>query len=240
MPVVKHKKLSLKRPTFKCDEEINKHNTLYPFKHLNKYFFLSLIGRSGSGKTSMLYSLLTNKNILKKSYNHIVLFMPQESINSIDNDLFNDLEESNVFNELTPDDLYEVSDKIRDYSSEDENTLLIIDDMGSYLKNKQTEQILKNLIWNKRHLKLSIIVLVQVYNSIPLGTRKSITDAIIFHKPSIKDIENISDELIEKKKHAEEIADFAFRKQYDWLYIHVETQTIYNNDFEELQFINKK
>ncbi len=54
----------------------------------------------------------------------------------------------------------------------DENSRIIFDDMGAYLKNNETKQLLKELIMNRRHLHLSIFFLVQTYLSIEQDVRK--------------------------------------------------------------------
>ena len=43
------------------------------------------------------------------------------------------------------------------------NNCIIFDDMGAYLKNKETKQLLKELIYNRRHLRTSINFLVQTF-----------------------------------------------------------------------------
>ena len=64
MITVKHNKsLKLKFPEFVCDhspigEHLNKYDMI---KHLNAYSFDVIIGKPGSGKTSLLISFLTAK-----------------------------------------------------------------------------------------------------------------------------------------------------------------------------------
>lgn len=230
--ITQHKKLNLQKPKFNCDIDLNPLNNSPPFSHLNKFFCLGIIGKSGSGKTSMLYSLITHSKILRRTYNHIILYSPEESIQSMESDLFENF--TDVNNGLEYDLLEDTESDIREHSKEGETTLLIIDDMAAYLKNKDVANLLKSMIWNKRHLKLSIIILVQVYNAIPLTIRKSLTDTIIMYKPSLSEFKNLVDELIEKKEQINEIIDFGFKKKYDWLFIHLDSQQFYNSTFEEL------
>lgn len=235
--IKQHGKLNLKKPKFVCDYQLNKNNTAPPFSHLNKHSFLGLVGRSGSGKTSMLYSLVTNKNILKKTFENIILFMPTNSMSSMEGDLFGkNLKETNIYPELDITYLEDAYEKIEGFSADGLNSLLIIDDMGASLKNGEIQKLLKTMIWNKRHLKLSIIILVQVYNSMPMSIRKSLTDVIIFYRPSRNEIKSLAEDILEEDIDLKKTMDFSFKKKYDWLFINIENQKFYNSDFEELIF----
>ena len=77
----KNKHINLKTPEFTCDlnpigEHLNEYDML---KHFNNYGFNAFIGKPGSGKTSLLISMLTGtgKNkVFKKYFNHVLLVMP--------------------------------------------------------------------------------------------------------------------------------------------------------------------
>ena len=72
-----------------------------------------LIGKPKSGKTSLLYSLFSNKNCLKKVYHNFFLFQPEQSKHSLgQNNIFDTLPDENKFDELTYDNLAEVMDRI--------------------------------------------------------------------------------------------------------------------------------
>ena len=132
---------------------------------LNCYGFLCLIGRPGQGKTSMAISLITQNNpkIYKKTHHHIIIMMPQNSINSFKNNPFEKLE--HIYGELNDVTIKTVYDNISDFSSNDEKTLLFIDDMTADLKkSKFVQDTLKKLIYNRRHLKLNLIITAQSYN----------------------------------------------------------------------------
>ena len=60
-------------------------------KHLNKHQTSVFLGRPGSGKTSLLVSMLTSKGkdrVLYKGYNHIILVMPTSSRASLKKNIF--------------------------------------------------------------------------------------------------------------------------------------------------------
>ena len=55
----------LKVPEFTCDNNLFKIEQS-PLHLLNKYHSIAFLGKPGSGKTSMIVSLLTNKKYFKK------------------------------------------------------------------------------------------------------------------------------------------------------------------------------
>ena len=86
--IKKNKELILDIPEFTCDnnplgEHLNEYEML---SHLNSFSFTAIIGKPGSGKTSLLISFLTgkgNKKIFGKVFDHIHLVMPKSSRESI-------------------------------------------------------------------------------------------------------------------------------------------------------------
>ena len=71
-----NKKLNLNIPEFTCDhnpigEHLNKYDML---SHLNSYNFSAFIGKPGSGKTSLLISMLSGKNIIKFFVNVLIMY----------------------------------------------------------------------------------------------------------------------------------------------------------------------
>ena len=93
---------------------------------LNVYGFLCVIGRPGSGKTSLTISLITQKNpkIYRKTHHHVIILMPENSISSLKNNPFKVLAEENIYHDLTDGNLDAIYTKIDGYSKSDEKTLL--------------------------------------------------------------------------------------------------------------------
>jgi hypothetical protein len=89
--------------------------------------------------------------------------MPPSSIASMKKNVFKKLDDENIYDELTFDSIEDIYDKLHDASQENENTLLILDDIGASLKDKEIQKILKKIIYNRRHLKVKIVCLVQSY-----------------------------------------------------------------------------
>ena len=66
------------------------------------------------------------------------------------------------------------------YAENEEDTLLLIDDFASELKNGDVLKLLNTLVNNRRHLRLSVWMSVQTYKSIPLSNRKTINILVLF------------------------------------------------------------
>ena len=238
LSIKKNDPIKLNIPKFLCDdnpvsEELNKHPLT---QLLNIYGFLCVIGRPGEGKTSLAISFITQKkpNIYRKTHHHILVMMPENSINSLKDNPFKKLPEDNIFNELNDSTISEVYNKIESYSHDDEKTILFIDDMTASLKaTKYIQETLKKLIYNRRHLKLNIIITAQSYCNIPLDIRKNIQNLVLF-KPSKKEFELLFDELFESKKDiALNIMKIAYDTKHNFLFLNIPTQRLFKN-FDEI------
>lgn len=236
--IQKNKEIKLHIPSFNCDdnpvcEKLNEHPLT---KLLNIYGFLCIIGRPGQGKTSLAISFITQKkpNIYRKTHHHILIIMPENSINSLKDNPFKKLDSGNIYNDLTDSTISEVYNKIESYSKDDEKTILFIDDMTASLKaTSYIQETLKKLIYNRRHLKLNIIITAQSYCNIPLDVRKNIQNLILF-KPSKKEFELLFNELFESKKDiALNIMRMAYDESHNFLFMNVPSQRLFKN-FDEL------
>ena len=85
-----------------------------------------------------------------------------------------------MYNELDYNTLEEIYSRILHLSSEKYDSLIVLDDMTSELKNPQLLRLFNTIINNRRHLRCSVFTLVQVYNSIPLSNRKTINYLIMY------------------------------------------------------------
>jgi hypothetical protein len=236
---IKHEKLDLKIPVFLCDHGFNSNlNDIPMLSHLNNYGFNIISGKSGSGKTSLLISLLTGKGqnrVYRKSFNNVLLVMPEQSRASLKNNIFENHPQSKMFNELNLESISDIYEQLEDAVANDppKNSLLILDDVGASLKRKDVQFLLRKIIYNRRHLRCHIVCLVQSYISLPLEVRKLATNVITF-KPSKPEAENLFRELFETKHQMmSEIIKYVFKKHGDYLLLNVDTQKMYKQ-FDEI------
>ena len=92
LQIKKHKSIKLDIPEFVCDDGLAPHLYDVPMlKHLNAYTFDCICGKPGSGKTSLMISLLNGKGsnrVYRKVFNHILVVMPPSSIKSMKKNIF--------------------------------------------------------------------------------------------------------------------------------------------------------
>ena len=199
------------------------------------HHFLTIQGSPGSGKTSTMVSLLTStgsNKAYRRVYENIYFIMPPNSRASLANKIFERHDPEKIYDELTYENLQDIYTKIQHEASEGYNSLIVLDDVGASLKGgKSIEDLLKKIIWNRRHLHTSIWSIQQTYSSMPLSIRKSISHIIITGLPKNKrEYQSIFDELIHmNKEESDQIANYTFKNKHDSLYIDIEGGKIYRN-----------
>lgn len=217
------------------DENLNKYElTKLSFSNHSMNLFL---GKPRSGKTSFIYSLFKGSKqnrILKGVYSTIYLFQPENSRNSMNDNIFDTLPDDQKFDELTYENLNYVYEKSKEDSKLGFSTCIIFDDMGAYLKNKETMQLFKEIAFNRRHLKISMFFLCQTWHSVHKELRRLWTSIFIFSiSPSILS-EILLDMInINNKDLINKIYKLVYNEQYNYLMIHPDTQRLFKN-FDEL------
>ena len=138
-----------------------------------------------------------------------------------------------MYDELTYSTIHDINNKLESYSSEKETTLLILDDVGASLKNLEIQKLLRKIIYNRRHLKVHIFMMIQSFLSVPKEIRKLFNNIFMF-KPSKVEFENLFDELFEQKKDIlMDLMRYVFKNPHDYLMLNVDHQKFYK-DFDEI------
>jgi len=244
--IKENEKPSLPLCHMNCDdglaEKLNKYELT---KFLNKYSCNLMVGKPGSGKTSLLYSFFKNRNLLKKVFHKIFYFAPASSQASMKDNIFEVLPEEQRFFELSYENLdyalqYMRSSSTEDQSSKKENRektnfCLIFDDMGAYLKNPDCLKLFKEIVYNKRHLHCTMFFLVQSWYSVVKDTRRLFDNLFIF-KTSKNELTNIFEEVVESHKDdMPEISKIVYEKPYQFLFINTSSGRMFRG-FDELIF----
>ncbi len=228
----KNKDLSISKVAMSCDEKLTDNKgRLPPMPLCNRSGFLYLItGFSGSGKTTLLMNLISrkNKNGRKLSYRGCfdkVIFCSPSS-HTIKSSVLDELEHNyDAFDEELLDLVEDMTDKHVEKAmkkgTEVKQTLLILDDVGAQIRNnKMLENRLNILSNNRRHRRLSIIILGQQIYQIPPPIRKN-TNMIFMYKPKTKKEKDILfDEFMElPKKDFNDFLDFVYQDRRDFMII---------------------
>jgi len=218
-----------------CDGGLHEKLNNYDLtKFLNPHETNLMIGRPASGKTSLLYSFFKSPKLYRKVFHNIYLFQPSHSRASMKDNIFEKIPEEQTHEELNYENLNTVMETIK---AEDKkyNNCIIFDDMTAYLKNADVKKLLKELIFNRRHLRTTIIFLVQTWYSIEKDIRKLFSNIFCF-RVAKQELESIFDEVVESKaKYMTEISKMVFNKPYKYLFINVNSQRLFDG-FDELIF----
>ena len=235
--IVEHKHPKLKIPECVCDKELHAILNNYELLKIafNKLSSATLIiGKPGQGKTTFVQSLFSNKNGLRGKYSKIYLFCPPRSRESMLDGALNQLDEERIYDELDYDNLDEVMELCK---MENDNKLknklkfcLIFDDMGAYLKNKSTINLFNELMMNRRHLRISVIFLVQTFYSVSREMRRLFSNFFIF-KVNKRALIEIFDEILEEKNKdlINDVAKLVYDKPHTFLYINSDNGRIFKN-----------
>ena len=237
MKIVKNdKKVAMKNVEFNCDKAFCNDKDLKKmgcFKDLAYSFNLAVIGKPGSGKTTLAFGFL--QTIFKKRFNHILLVMPTNSRSSIKKNPLADLPEEQMWDELNTESIDEIIEFLEESTKKKNRTLVIMDDIASQLKGSMyLQKKLKHLSFNRRHYKCSLLFTVQSYLTIPRDIRKTLSHIIAF-QPSKTEAEALFNELFSmKKKDTMVLFNEVFKKKHDYIYLCIDSQKIFNKDQDEI------
>lgn len=220
-----------------CDEPID--NKLLTIPSIKCCFSTSnttlFCGGTGSGKSTLLINLL--KNVLNKCYNDIILCMPENSFNSINekNNIFKKyLDNNNIYHNLNEEIINEIYNKIVDNANNGDTTLWIIDDFGNILKQKKIKLILESVFLKNRHLKCSLFVLTQNYYQLPKNLRE-ITDNVILFNTSKSMNEKFFKEVFDFKEEDFKKLIKLLKTRHDYFIINTKYKRIFYN-WDEIIF----
>lgn len=213
-----------------------------------------LTGSGGSGKSSLLLSMIKSKNYYKGVFNNIYYFCPECSMDSIANHPFKNHDK--VYNELTISNLeniykdltetepvekkkqtYEDDDEMSDESESEkeiEYNLCIVDDMADMLKEIDIQKYLSKMMIKARHLKLSFVFLIQSYYYFPKLLRKQITYCSIFKPKNVEEWFSISKELLSLNKNDGLIL---YNYIYDEPYNHLDLDTVESKFYKNFNLL---
>lgn len=192
-------------------------NGIEPFSRYN--FSLLVCGAPASGKTSLIISQLTNKGgLFHKKFHKVYVFSP--SLGTIEKKLA--IPDEQIFSTFDIKILQEIIDEQKEETDskieEPTQVLILFDDLMSELSSKQNLPIFSKIINNRRHLRLTIIIISQIYNRIKPIARKSFSDVILFKSTNRKEIATVFEELTSyDKKEIKAITNYCFDDPHSFI-----------------------
>jgi len=223
--IIENEKPKLAECKMLCDVKLDEKLDNYELtSFLNNHSTTLFIGRPKSGKTSLLYSFFKSKRIFNKVFDKIFLFQPSTSRASMADKLFDRIPDDQKYEELTLENLMDAENKLGDG-----NNVMLFDDMTSSLKNPDILKKLKQLVFNRRHIHLSIFFLVQTWYSVHKDIRKMFSNIFVF-KVSKDELGAIWDEVIEyPKEYILPVLKTVYDEPYKFLFVNTDTQRLFSN-----------
>lgn len=246
--IIENEKPELKKINFSCDEKICPKLDEYPMirDNLNTYNTTLIIGRQGSGKTSLTINII--KQLYRKKFHKIYVFMPETSRNSLKPNIFEALPPEQVYEELNYYNINEIYEQLKENSKNGQKSLIIMDDVQKALKDGNVISQFKNIVANQRHLKVVNLILLQNYFALDNKVRE-IVNNVIFFKMDKKQTYKIFEEVAEMPKDVfEQVIKIVFDEPHTWCLINQRQKRVYrmfdeiviDDDDDEYYDVNKE
>lgn len=214
------KPINITKHDFSCDDE----DESIPLPLPRKSFSMIVVGAPGSGKTTLILSLICKQGkAFNRKFDRVFLWSP--SLITMKDDPFELIPDDQKFTEVTAENLLEVLADIKDSG---EKILFIMDDVIADIRGKgkgEIENLLQKIFFNRRHLagaggSVSIIATSQAWNKIDPKLRKTASQIIFYKNLHKKETESIFEELIlVPKKEYIDVLRYVFKKKHDFLFI---------------------
>jgi hypothetical protein len=237
MQVIKNERIKLKlikQSIDDLDPDLEKIEEPLPKKSMAMY----IVGCPGSGKTSLLLSLLLSKTAYLKKFDKVYLM--SGSLQTLPPELIANLPPDQTFDEFDIEKIYEIIKEERD-SALNNNILFIFDDVVKDIQERSFNKLILNrrhIIQNAKNPKVksgfSIWLTSQTYNLLNLKIRKNMNTIILFPTANRKELTCIKDELMMDldEKEQDAILKYAWSKPYGFLFIRMDkpkTMKYYSN-----------
>lgn len=195
-------------------------------------FSMIICASSGSGKTTLLRHMLTHTLGPGGSACIDNIFIMSDTADlSSDYDTFRAIPEykGRIFGSYDKDVIEEIYEKQKylktKYGTErTPHTLLVLDDVMDHLQGNKT--LVQKLFWKGRHVRLSVIILVQKLKGISTVMRVNAKYVIFFRCGNSSELENLLNEYTGKneRKKIEGVLVEHFKAPWSWLFCDLKTQ----------------
>lgn len=153
--------------------------------------------------------------------------MPASSRQSLKKNIFEALPPEQVFDELTPQNIQQLYETIKENTENGHKSLVIMDDVQKALRDPFIIGQFKNMVANQRHLKVVNLILLQNYFALHPQIREIINN-LIFFKMDKKQTNKIFEEVAELPKDTFlALNDFIFDEPHNWCLINQKNKKIY-------------
>lgn len=185
----------------------------------------SIIGPKGSGKSSVMLSLLTSKQSpFRKYFNNIILVSPTAKYDDKMKPLYEEVDREgkyfDILNDQTAADIIELLNELNAGKKKPRNLIILDDCTHSFPSGKKPTKI-SALFTNSRHLKTSIWIVSHKYNAMPPLFRNQVDALFIFRTNSKTEIESLKKDLNCDESLLEQNLQKATSEDHSFLFINM-------------------
>jgi adenylate kinase len=185
-------------------------------------FMMICCGAPGSGKSTFFLNLINkrSKNTYYKKFHKIFIF--SNSLHTISQKI--KLPEDRMFQGTK-----ELPDVIESVKESDDKVLIILDDVISEIKS---DEFFMKLLFNRRHIAggISIILMTQVWNKLPLPLRKVASHLVLFNSTNKKELTSIFDDFVTLPREVyDQVVRYVFDKKHNFLFMDTANNLYYKN-----------
>lgn len=183
-----------------------------------------MVGSTGSGKTVSMINMLTNPNMLKDSFEFVILFTGTHPDSVMVDNL--NLSKENIITNFEEEQVKEILDKLEEATKGKKNfgklprTLFIFDDILNKTKFLKSDTM-SRIATAHRHYNLSYMMLSQYYKKVPPVVRTNCHYIMMF-PANLNELDKLAEEQsppsMSKKKFIS-LAQYATNEQYNFLAI---------------------
>lgn len=170
-----------------------------------KSFCMLICGPPGSGKSNLAINLLTRgkKNSkrrgYKKVFNHVFVVSP--SLASMQEDVFKNHPEEKMAEQFNAEWMDAFEEHLHYASEQGETTICLMDDVAAELKrSSDLQKRLARCVNNRRHKRLSLIIIAQYYIDIPKNIRSNCNYLALFRSVNKQQLEQVYQEVLPFEK----------------------------------------
>lgn len=204
---------------------------------LQKRFNYLVVGKPGSGKSTLIINMLREKCMYNRQFDKVLwVTNSRGTLPDIG------LPDENYIEGVNEEMLQSIIDEYYDgQRTEPFNMLLILDDVIGNIKKMETSPLLAKFFFNSRHIlgaksSVSLIVTTQKYNLLPARFRPSLTGIFLFESSNIEYDLIYNDHIKIAKKTWGELIEFVYTQPRDFMYLNLTNgvRSMFYRNFDQI------